>query len=553
MAVSIDAQAAINEIAAELEARSASEAEIKSTAELESKALWSGIREKASAAGMSIMDWMQEKAFGGSQNPQGLGQQALAAISHPFAKTAEVAFDYINPYSPGGYMHSEELPDALSFLNENQTLRTGLAKNPVIAAAPALLGGFAYPINEWAEGKDVTKGALTGGILSLAGPMAGLISRTAGAGVRKVAPNLADDTVDMARRNLNKAMVAGSALGVTGAGLAKTVGKLATKPIVKVAPAALAKVALVTERLYDKVAASLRISLNQTPLDINQAMKVDDLYPNRAAGGTNLTEDLGYQPGKVLSQTLDSVENKSTLSFFQEVIRNDAKLADLIDFSRHSDGTLRQTEIPDFLKDGFYGMHRRADVEKIDFHGLARYDQPGGAVEKIDFHDDIAEAIARNLDEIDDAKFGRSLQRMFAEAEKAGIDVANPVWKGKPPTLDELGLPPNVASASQAINPNLAKAKQVDRYLDYHGNAIGHVAHAQESMVYGSDLIEHLAKTDPEHLANVMRAVIRNAEEALATPANTINASGRMVRTDHAIEQFKLDTAKEILEALLGG
>jgi hypothetical protein len=370
--------------------------------------------------------------------------------------------------------------------------------------------------------------------------MAGLISRTAGAGVRKVAPNLADDTVDMARRNLNKAMVAGSALGVTGAGLAKTVGKLATKPIVKVAPAALAKVSLVTERLYDGVASALRKSIRQKPDNVDLAMKVDDFYPNRTAGGTNLTEDMGYQPGVAMSRTLDSVENQSTVSFFEDVIKNDNILADAV---KHKGKSLDQTELPDVLKNIMYKVHRRADLKDDTLHQAAK--APGVMDHDGSWWDDIAEAIGHNIDDIEDATFSRSLQGMFARVEKAGIDIQT--------GLPKLDVPPNVASASQAINPNLAKAKQVDRYLEYHSNHIQSVARSHESMVYGSDLIEHLAKTDPEHLANVMRAVIRNAEEALATPANTINASGRMVRTDHAIEQFKLDTAKEILEALLGG
>ena len=50
-----------------------------------------------------------------------------------------------------------------------------------------------------------------------------------------------------------------------------------------------------------------------------------------------------------------------------------------------------------------------------------------------------------------------------------------------------------------------------------------------------------------------MRTVITKAEKNLALPANYIDESGRMVRVDHTVEQFKLDTAKEILEALLGG
>jgi hypothetical protein len=538
MAVSIDAQAAINEIAAELEARPASEAEIKDTAELESKAFWGRIKEQSSAAGMSIMDWMQEKAFGGSQNPTGILQEALGAASYPFAKTAEVAFDYINPYSPGGYMHSEELPDWASFLNENQTLRTGLAKNPVLAAAPALLGGFAYPINEWAEGRDVTKGALGGGLLSLGGPWAGVLSRSAAQGVRKVAPNMSDDTVDMARRNLGKAIVAGSALGVTGAGIAKGLGKLATKPLVKVGVAGLAKVSLITERLYDKVAGTLRTSLRQRPDNVDLSMKVDDFYPSKKAGGTATTEDLGHQPGLAMSKTLDSVENQGTVSFFHDVIRADNKLADLVDFSRHS------KDVPDVLKDAMYGVHRRADLKDDSLHALSRTELEGD----LPFHDDIAEAIARNLDDIEDATFSRSIQNIFVKADKAGIDVTKSLESKGLPALPAHG-PTNTGTF--ILDP--AKAKQVDRYLERHSNAIGHVARSQEKMVYGSDLIEHLAKTDPEHLANVMRAVIRKAEEALATPANTINASGRMVRTEHAIEQFKLDTAKEILEALLGG
>mgnify|MGYP003136784562 CR=1 FL=1 len=551
MAVSLDAQAAIADIAKSLEGqsgegeflenfiKSASESEIKETAKLESDAFWDGIKQKASAAGVSIMDWMGETAFQGSQNPAGLAQKALAAISHPFAKTAEVAFDYINPKSPGGYMHSEELPDALSFLNENAYLRKELAKNPALAVAPAFLGGFAYPINEWAKGKDVTKGALGGGLLSLGGPMAGLISRTAGAGVRRVAPNLTDDMVDQSRRAFNKALVAGSALGATGAGVAtvaKGLGKTASKPVVKAGAAGLAKVSLVTERLYGRVADSLRISLKQAPDDYSHVMKVDDLYPNRAAGGTATTEDLGYQPGKVMSMTLDSTDNQATVGFFEDVIKTDNRLSDAV---KYKGKTLDQTELPDVLQNIMYGVHRRANLKDDTLHRAA--DAPAVMDHDGSWYDDIAEAIGHNIDAIDDATFGRSMQDILSNAQKTGIDVT----EGIP------ALRSNRPKAQELLNPE--KAKQVDRYLEYHSNSIQHVARSHESMVYGSDLIEHLAKTDPEHLANVMRAVISKAEKALATPPNTINASGGMVRTDHAIEQFKLDTAKEILEALLGG
>ena len=194
------------------------------------KAQWDVIKQNAKDAGMSVLDWLGETAFKGSQNPTGLGQEILGAVTYPFRKTAEVSFDYVNPWSrkddqgkPTGYMHSEQMPDWLSFINENQRLREELAKNPVIAAAPALLGGFTYPINEWAEGRDVTKGALTGGILSLLGPQAGLLSRFAGQGIRKAAPKLTDETVDLTRRKLNQALLVAGGLGATGAGVTKAV------------------------------------------------------------------------------------------------------------------------------------------------------------------------------------------------------------------------------------------------------------------------------------------------------------------------------------------
>ena len=183
----------------------ASESEIKETAELESDAFWAGIKDQASAAGMSALEWLGETAFQGSQNPQGLGQEILGAISSPFRKTAEVGFDYINPYSPGGFMHSEQMPDALSFLNENEYLRKELAKNPVIAAAPALLGGFGIPVNKWAEGEDVLKGDVVAGVASLTGPVAGLTARGVGKVAQKVAPDLTDEAVDQTRRGLLKA------------------------------------------------------------------------------------------------------------------------------------------------------------------------------------------------------------------------------------------------------------------------------------------------------------------------------------------------------------
>ena len=239
MAVSIDAQAAINQIAAELAVRD-KETEIEETAKLESKAFWDGVKGQASAAGVSIMEWLGEVAFQGSQNPTGMVQETLGALSYPFRETAEVGFDYINPWSrkdeqgnPTGYMHSDQMPDILSFLNENEFLRAELGKNPVIAAAPALLGGFGIPVNKWAEGEDVLKGDVVAGIASLTGPVAGLTARGVGKVAQKVAPTLTDEVVDQTRRGLLKATGVGTGLlaapVIATKGLLKKSGKVGAK------------------------------------------------------------------------------------------------------------------------------------------------------------------------------------------------------------------------------------------------------------------------------------------------------------------------------------
>jgi hypothetical protein len=220
----------------------------------ESVEQWDAIKQSAKNAGMSVIDWLGEVAFKGSQNPQGMGQEILGAISSPFRKTAEVGFDYINPYSPGGFMHSEDMPDALSFLNENEYLRKELAKNPALAAAPALLGGFGIPVNKWAEGEDVLKGDVAAGIASLTGPVAGLTARGVGKVAQNVAPTLTDEAVDQTRRGLLKA--AGVGTGLIAAPVIATkglMGKTATKVAATGAKVALGASAIARNMAQDSL------------------------------------------------------------------------------------------------------------------------------------------------------------------------------------------------------------------------------------------------------------------------------------------------------------
>jgi hypothetical protein len=189
------------------------------------------IKESAKAAGMSVMDWLGAVAFQGSQNPQGLGQEVLGAISYPFRKTAEVSMDYLNPWStvdeqgsPVGLMHSEQMPEWLSRLND-PSMRMTMMQNPGLPLAGAVLGGFGIPINKWAEGEDVLKGDVLAGVASLGGPI--FTGTVKGAG--KVAQKTAPTTFDASRRKLLQAAGSSGLLALGGAGLVGRATKVASK------------------------------------------------------------------------------------------------------------------------------------------------------------------------------------------------------------------------------------------------------------------------------------------------------------------------------------
>ena len=172
---------------------------------------WEIIKQSAKDAGMSVLDWFSEVAFKGSQNPQGMAQEALGAVSYPFRQAAEVSFDYLNPWStvdeqgsPVGLMHSEQMPEWLSGLND-PAMQRHMIQNPGPVAATAMLGGLGIPANKWAEGEDVLKGDLVAAGGTLAGPMVAGAVKGAGKVAQTLAPDLSKKAVDESRRQFMKA------------------------------------------------------------------------------------------------------------------------------------------------------------------------------------------------------------------------------------------------------------------------------------------------------------------------------------------------------------
>ena len=233
MAVSFDAQAAINQIAAELEAQPASEAEIKDTAEVESKALWGGIREKANAAGKSIMDYLHETAFEGSKNPQGLGQQILAGASHPFRLANELTME-------------SGVQGGIPFVNYD----------PIGGFLGLVSGAYGIPANKWAKGEPVTKMDAGVGALAVLGPVTGGAIRGSMNVARRAVPETAIDKVDEVRRGLLKSLAVGTTAVAAPVVATKTImGKTATKVGATGARVALGASALARNMAQDSISA----------------------------------------------------------------------------------------------------------------------------------------------------------------------------------------------------------------------------------------------------------------------------------------------------------
>ena len=210
------------------------------------KAQWDVIKQNAKDAGMSVLEWLGETAFKGSQNPEGLGQQALAAVSHPFREANKLTVE-------------RGLKGAIPFWNYD----------PIGALLGVFAGGLGIPVNKYAKGEDVTKlDAIIGGT-TLAGPVVGGIAKgtttLAGNVAKRIpVPKTVDESFDAARRRFLKAAGVTTGLLATGAGGAKILAGKVVAPVAKVTAAA-TRVSALTTGLATKVFRNLHTMIVQTP------------------------------------------------------------------------------------------------------------------------------------------------------------------------------------------------------------------------------------------------------------------------------------------------
>jgi len=142
---------------------------------------WDVIKQSAKDAGMSVMDWLDETAFQGSQNPQGLGQQILAGASYPFRLANELTME-------------SGVQGGIPFVNYD----------PIGGFLGLMSGAYGIPANKWAKGEDVSNIEATAGALAVLGPLTGGAIRGTANVARRAVPESVIEGVDQARRRFLK-------------------------------------------------------------------------------------------------------------------------------------------------------------------------------------------------------------------------------------------------------------------------------------------------------------------------------------------------------------
>ena len=489
---------------------------------------WEIIKQSAKDAGMSVLEWFAEVAFKGSQNPQGMAQEALGAASYPFRQAAEVSFDYLNPWStvdeqgsPVGLMHSEQMPEWLRGLND-PAMQRSMIQNPGLPLAAAMLGGLGIGVNKWAEGEDVLKGDLVAAGGTLAGPMVAGAVKGAGKVAQKLAPDLSKKVVDESRRKFMK--VAGITTGMLA------VPAIGAKAILKAGAKGGAKVKFGASVIGRSLAGGFFGTIGTL---LKQAQKgIDENFMVKGVENMVAVYDTAGMKLSPASLVRLGTEERNTLSFFEKLkevsesdlgifphtraLRSGQRIGRVdpetgLPFggrpSRLDDTTLVR-DMGGIGADKWVNRLTSTDRRRREImlkHGESRWKEP-----------DVDEAYAayiKNLAKtLDPTLSQESVDAVNAILRKFNKNVRN--------IEDRFDIDGFFRTGDQSLLDHLDKGQKFDLTQQYNvlhldrENAV-RLANNMQQVKWGMAHLEHLEKTNPERLIEILTDIAKVGEKAV--------------------------------------
>jgi hypothetical protein len=490
---------------------------------------WEIIKQSAKAAGMSVLDWFSEVAFKGSQNPEGMAQEALGAASYPFRQAAEVSFDYLNPWStvdeqgsPVGLMHSEQMPEWLSGLND-PSMQRSMIQNPGLPLAAAMLGGLGIGVNKWAEGEDVLKGDLVAAGGTLAGPMVAGAVKGAGKVAQKLAPDLSKKVVDESRRKFMK--VAGITTGMLA------VPAIGAKAILKAGAKGGAKLgaSVIGKTLAGSFFGTIGTLLKQAQKGIDENFMVK--------GSENMvavydTAGMKLSPASLVRL---GTEERNTLSFFEKLKEVSESDLGIFPHTRALRSGQRIGRVDPETGLPFGGRPSRLDdttlvrdmggtrpspaatleldAKRLELHGIGRSDTLRPYKWRDLEVDEEYVAYIKNLTKtLDPTVSQESVDAVNAILSKFNKNVRN--------IEDRFDIDGFFRTGDQKLLDHLDSAEKFDLTQQYNVLHLDRqralsLAEDMQQVKWGMAHLEHLEKTNPERLIEILTDISKVGEKAV--------------------------------------
>ena len=429
----------------------------------QAQAAWSVTKEKAKEAGVDVLDWLSETAFGGTENPEGLGQRALAAVSHPLREANKLTVEHGLPKG------------TIPFANYD----------PIGALFGLFAGGLGIPVNKWAKGEDVTNLDAIIGALTAAGPVVGGSVRGTTSLAKKMVPEVAQESVDLARRKVLKA--AGVATGgmlapVIGAKVALKTAATTVAGNVAVAAGGMAETFMLSiGKLLDNAVEELG--------DVSKVVRASDPSPSSMIKMTKeqtATRNFFERFREIIEDSLGTSEKGHPVNAIQR-IRDDTSIASLGDMT---------------------------DVQRDYLKGLTQHEymSPEPSARRIRIHDVLTDESNEVMTALKaEQKSIKTAQRRFDE-EWHTDDAYEGGWVDEPQYTRHERI--SDISDPQTRMQALKEYESLVKRLEDNEDAIKTLYQSAQDVKWGLMHIEHLSQTDPDTLIRVLNQIINEAKLA---------------------------------------